>query len=321
MAGWRRRWQPSSFRRSQADSFPKVECPNCGKETPAGYPFCQNCGAALGGHGVSAQPGVGRPGTGSFVNIPGTPIVLAEEERVWRAYHVTQLRTWEQGLGTLYVTSRRFILYVRVRGRGTKRPNAMVQETRLEQITGLSAYVSRRFSTRWVIGCLVIALGLMESLLTSFRLGLIVFGVLAIAAVLSFARGAGRIGVVGVRLQSMSTAVNQVNFGRFRDARTWLDRWTPRWLGSLLSGGGFDSVFDVVLDGYPAEDAEHAVAELGALILDLQRRKGNLTSTQWAPGSAPETSRPPKAPDWDLSTPSSRLPNPGPVPHPEDASS
>src|SRR2546426_7828732 len=154
-----------------------MNCPNCSHANPETHGFCEHCGGPL---ATYAEP-IGEPpprqqgraatlakDSGARIRtfIPGTPVILGDGERLWRTYPVTQLRTIEQGLGTLYVTDSRLIFLARAKGMGTRRGSTLIQETQVKQITGLSAYVSRRMSLFWLIASIILGFFSLGSLLT-----------------------------------------------------------------------------------------------------------------------------------------------------------
>jgi hypothetical protein len=211
--------------------------------------------------------------------LPGTPIVLADGERIWRQYQVSKLGTTKQGEGSLYVTDARVVYYARARGRGTQRPSALVQQTKIEHITGVQAYVSHRISLLLVgLTCLfgLIAIG---SLAAKVFLSAIVFLILtAICVTVLVVEGSKR-GSVGVTIYSRAEGPSPINFGRY-GRRGFIGTFFSTLSRPFLTLFGVFTAFDVLV-GFPGQDAEAVVAELGALILDLQTR-GDLAAGHWA---------------------------------------
>ncbi len=97
--------------------------------------------------------------------LPGSPILLGYQERILRQYAAVQLRSRAHGEGTLYVTDSRVVFYAKAKGRGTQRGSTLVQQTNVADITGLTAYVSRRVSL--ILFCLT-AVFLLFALSSSF---------------------------------------------------------------------------------------------------------------------------------------------------------
>src|SRR4051812_27449659 len=146
-----------------------VQCPNCGADTGSSS-FCKMCGYRLESDGATAvlveaaqlpesvlattvastssvavePPSAVRVVESEALNsIQGTSIVLADGEHVWREYAVTRLKRRDQGTGTLYVTDARVIFLARARADRTSRASTVIQQTKVDQVTGLSVHVSR----------------------------------------------------------------------------------------------------------------------------------------------------------------------------------
>jgi hypothetical protein len=285
-----------------------MNCPECGGVIDSLQRFCDDCGAQV-NRGQQAEatgaavplsvpspptviPAAAAPATSPATPIPvtpiaatelthrtlpGTPIRLADGERIWRQYHVSKLGTAKQGEGILYVTDARVVYYARAKGRGTQRPSALVQQTKIEHITGVQAYVSKRLSLLLVVLACWFGLDAIISLFARFVLPALVFLVLtAICVTILVVEGAKR-GVVGVTIYSRAAGPSPIHFGRyvrrgFIGAASSLSR-------PLLALFGVFTAFDVLV-GFPGPDAEAVIAELGALILDLQTR-GDLAAEHW----------------------------------------
>src|SRR5580658_1596966 len=138
-----------------------MNCTSCGSVIAAGQKFCDDCGTPV----VAVEPALGAFGSepypvpvsgGAAGTLPGTPIVLGDGEMLWRRYHAVQLRSRAQGEGTMFVTDARVVLYARAKGRGTQRPSSLVQQVKLEHVTGVTAAVSRRISLGLIIFTIVI---------------------------------------------------------------------------------------------------------------------------------------------------------------------
>jgi len=208
--------------------------------------------------------------------LPGSPILLSDNEVIWRQYRVVQLLTRRKGEGTLYVTDSRVVFYARAKGRGTQRPSLLMQQTKLEDITGLAVFVSRRVSLWLFIGALF-ALGLaLASYQAGSVFGTIFFLALTAACVAGIVVGKAKHGAVGVRIDSKEART--IAFGRFgvqRGPVALLEALTA----PLRAIFGVSTADDVP-HGRPGEHAEQLVAEIGALIMDLQTR-GSMAGGHW----------------------------------------
>ena len=184
----------------------------------------------------------------------------------------------------LFVTDSRVVFYARARGRGTQRPSALVQQTKLEQITGLAAYVSRRLSLALLIGTFV--LGLITLGFVGIRSWLlaIISAALTAGGVIMLARGAAKRGNVGVIIHSGTSQASPISFGQFGEQRSAIGNLIHALLAPWLALFGVFTAFDVLV-GFPGQDSDQIIAELGALIFDLQTR-GDLAGTHWRVESA-----------------------------------
>jgi hypothetical protein len=202
--------------------------------------------------------------------LPDSPILLGDQERILRKYAAVQLRKRARGEGTLYVTSSRVIFYAKVRSQGTQRGSSLIQQTNVSDITGVTAFVSRRVSLALVILTFIFGLFALGSLLFEPLLAVLWLIVTAIC-VIALVRGAAKRESTGVVIYARDEGRSPINFGTFDNHRGWISRLTRRIGGPILAIFGVFTVFDV-LDGYPGEHASQIIAELGALILDLQTR-------------------------------------------------
>jgi hypothetical protein len=214
-------------------------------------------------------------------SIQGTSIVLAEGEHVWREYAVTRLKRRDQGTGTLYVTDSRIIFLARARADRTSRASTVIQQTKVDHVTGLSVHVSRTVNMFLAVVTAFLALVLLFTLLRGMWTSFIVLLALTAGAGYLLVRGVHRRGFVAVVIHSGSSQASPIEFGEENDTRSVGPvRSTLRtFIGSLLGLLGAPTAFDVMY-GVPAEDAERVVSELGALIIDLQT-KGSLAAERW----------------------------------------
>ncbi len=270
-----------------------MNCPSCGSVIEAGQKFCDTCGESVsaaaspdghadGGYGtpVAGGPVYGVPAPADVVGtLPGTPIVLGDGEVLWRHYRAVQLRTQAQGEGMIFVTDTRVVLYARARGRGTQRPSALVQQVKLEHVTGVTAAVSRRFSLGLLIFTVVTGLIALSFLVTGGIPIAVVFGAIAFFCAWRLAAGAAKRGAVGVVIHAGAQGQPIVfgQAGRHGVVARLIKTLLPGWLYEIL---GVFTADDVLDEGVPGADSEQLIAELGALIFDLQTR-GNLADTHW----------------------------------------
>ena len=192
--------------------------------------------------------------------LPGTPIWIGDGEVIWRAYKAVQLRTRQQGEGTLFVTDTRVVFFARAKGRGTQRPSMLVQQTKLENITGLAAYVSRRLSlTLFLLVCFG-AFASLISIVTFPPMGLLL-GVLTVAGIIALIRGAAKQGSTGVIINAGATDSSPIGFGQFGEQRSRIGQLIHAMFGPLFALFGIHTAFDVLI-GIPGEQSEQVIAEL-----------------------------------------------------------
>lgn len=265
-----------------------MNCPNCGTPAKPGDRFCQACGItldSLGAPGISGGAATvtsetyGTPTSITAGTLPGTPILLGDGEVIWRQYRAAQLRTREHGEGTLFVTDSRVVFFARAKGRGTQRPSALVQQTKLEHVTGLAAYVSRRFSLGLFLFTVALALITLWALSNKIWIYVIIFGTITAVCVALLLGGAAKRGSVGVIIHSSATQASPISFGQFGEQRSALGSVIHLLLSPMLALFGVYTAFDVLV-GFPGQDSDKVIAELGALIFDLQTQ-GNLAGSHW----------------------------------------
>jgi hypothetical protein len=261
-------------------------CPKCGRDSGAAT---DGNGAATGFLAASIMPPVGLQtdsGLGALTqssrpSLPGTNVVLAMGETMWRSYEVTQLRSPRQGHGRLFVTSSRLIFHAQANRRG--RPSLLVLETQIGSITGIRTYVTKRVSRILMFLGILLAIGGLVSLVSGTATG--VLFLLIGAAMIGYALSRfGRMGTVTIQVYSQQTSMSPVSFGN-----AWADRGggivrsfirgISGPVGILTSLFGAQDAFDFQL-GFPGPDAIQAASELGAMVIDLQS-KGTLAEAHW----------------------------------------
>jgi hypothetical protein len=264
-----------------------MNCTSCGSVVVAGQKFCDDCGTPVAAaEAARADPAMfgnemySVPPPGDAVGtLPGTPIMLGDGEVLWRQYQAVQLRSRTQGEGMIFVTDARVVLYARAKGRGTQRPSSLVQQVKLEHVTGVTAAVSRRISLGLLIVTLLLAILTLGALADrSWGFG-ILGAVLTGLCVWRLAVGAANRGNVGVVIQAGSQGQPIVfgQTGRRGAIARLIKAVLPMSLYQIL---GVFTAEDVLDDGVPGVDSDKLIAELGALIFDLQTR-GNLADTHW----------------------------------------
>jgi len=223
--------------------------------------------------GTFSAPAATSTATATPVDVlPGSPVRLANDERLRQTYEAVQLRQRRKGTGTLYVTDARVVFYAWAVGRGIQQRSELVQEVYLPDIRGLSAYVTRQLNTLLVILAFWFALATLGTL---FALALpltLLFAILtAVCVGLLFTRF-GQHGYAGVILHTRHVSQGAVNFGRLPAGLSGLVAvlLSPLLLVVHLFMRSY-TAFDVVM-GEPGNDSNRVIAELGALIMDLQSR-------------------------------------------------
>ena len=243
----------------------------------------------------AAEPGYGQfppPAAESTVSqLPPPPpqlaasqprFRLAQDETILKTYEAVQLRIpWfkrKRGQGTLYVTDARLVFYAWVYPRGTQRASWLVQQTKLEDISGLSVYVSRRISLGLLVLTVFFGLSTIGTLLTLLLPFAFIFAVLTVVCAVALVRDAAKRGSVGVDINSRDDGTSPISFGH-GTRLGFIDTVMRILMLPIMIFVHSYSAFDVVA-GDPAEDADRLVHELGALILDLQTR-GTLAYEHW----------------------------------------
>ena len=223
--------------------------------------------------------------------LPDSPIQLGHGEVLWRRYEAVRLRSRKRGVGTLYVTDARVVFFAWATGRGTQGRSQLVQQVKLEDVRGFSAYVTNRLSTFLLVLTIwsgLATIGTLFSLLLPLTL---LFAILTgVCFALLFTEWAQR-GYAGVTLQARHVSDSAVDFGG-RPASNNLLVTLLLWPMLVFVHVFLRSytAFDVVF-GRPGKDSEAIIAELGALIMDLQTQ-GTYASQHWGvQGEGPASSR------------------------------
>jgi hypothetical protein len=263
-----------------------ADCPRCGRQVSASNSFCEYCGGALapspGGVVFERGTGAAEPlGAAAQLAAPITqydqfpmpaaadaagrpPFRLAFDETILKTYEAVVLRTpifkRIRGRGTLYVTDARVVFHARINPRGTMRASRLIQQTKLEDISGLSASVTRRLSLLLIALTVLFVLAFIGALSGHSTAGAVICFILAVVFGALLAIDARNRGKVAVTIKSRENDNSPIGFG----------------YGARL---GARNAYDLIR-GKPGEDADLLVHELGALILDLQTR-GTTAYAHW----------------------------------------
>jgi hypothetical protein len=197
---------------------------------------------------------------------------MANGERLRQTYEAVQLRRRRKGTGTLYVTDARVVFYAWAAGRGVQQRSELVQEVSLQDIRGLSAYVTRQLSTLLVILAFWFALATLGTLFALVLPLTLLFAILTAVCVALLFTPFGQHGYAGVILHTRHVSEGAVNFGRIPTAMSGLAALllSPLLLFVHVFLRAY-TAFDVMV-GEPGNDTNKVIAELGALIMDLQTR-------------------------------------------------
>jgi hypothetical protein len=206
-------------------------------------------------------------------------VLLGDDEVYVRKYEAVRAGGGSGGNGTLYVTNARVIFYANAKGRGTQRESSLLQQTRLQDITGVAAYVSYRVSIGLMLVIGIFTLGLLVAIVTKILIWVLIDGAVIAVCVLLLAGGGSRRGGAGVLIHSASTENSPINFGSFASKNGGILRALMGPFARLFRAY---TAFDVAF-GIPGADSERIIAELGALILDMQQR-GNDALGRWGAG-------------------------------------
>jgi uncharacterized membrane protein (GlpM family) len=210
--------------------------------------------------------------------LPNARVELADGERYIRKYEAVRAGGHSGGQGTLYVTSARLIFYAKAKGKGTQRESTVVQQTRMQDITGIAAYVSYRISLGLMIVTVVFGLGLVAALATKVLIWIVIDAIVVVLCAMKLASGSSKHGSAGVIINSKSSEASPIGFGNFNAQRSGLFSL----LGSFARIFRAYTAFDVML-GVPGEDSDKIIEQLGAAILDIQQR-GDAALKRWGVG-------------------------------------
>lgn len=232
---------------------------------------------ALDGEFSGAPPAPGVTSRTLVPTIPGTTIVLSEGERLWRAYPLLHFRPFRwRARGTLFVTDSRLLLHssaLKFTGRTT-----LLQEVRLESVTGFGSYIDRGLGALGFLFALLATIAGIEEIVNGSTLyGIVLLVIVALVAYISY-----RYGRLGLQVFTSQASVGPINFGRFGAGR--LQNLFPALslVGAVIGGVQATDV----LYCFPEANANEVITELGALVFDLNR-KGTLEQSAWdavAPG-------------------------------------
>ena len=215
--------------------------------------------------------------------LPGAPVQLADQEQVIRKYEAVRARGNSGGTGILFVTNARVVFYAKAKGRGTQRESHLLQQTRLQDITGIAAYTSYRISLGLLLLTIFFALGLIMSLALTPVAGavavvwVVIYAIATLICASVLAGSGSKRGGAGVVINSASTEASPINFGSFAVRQSG---FVQAFLGVFSRMFRAYTAFDVAF-GVPGADSGRVIAELGALILDMQQR-GELAMEWWA---------------------------------------
>lgn len=212
--------------------------------------------------------------------LPDSPVRYGIDEILWRRYDVLQRGGLAKSWGRLYVTDSRVVFYAHSTGFLFQRPSTLIRETKLSEISGIIAYVSRRFSLALLWVSIVLGVSGIACVFTLILIPLALllwfFSLICFVALLA---GRGRIGSTIIRIHTKE-GISAVDVGG-----------TESVAGSIVAV--FGAIFhpwriilgavtaaDLALYGLPGQDSDEVVADLGALIQDLQTR-GDTAAAYW----------------------------------------
>jgi hypothetical protein len=223
-----------------------------------------------------------RPRTAPAADPLAPRFRLAQDEHVLKTYEAVVLRPGflrrTRGHGALYVTDARVVFYAMVYPRGTQRQSWLLQQTKLEDISGLHADVSRKVSLGLLVLTVLFGLATIGTLLTLLLPLTVLFAIFTILAAALMMWDAARRGSVNVQIQARGYNASSITFGHL-GGEGYLDQLVRYLFFPLLFFIRFYAAGDVAT-GDPGRDADQLLHELGALILDLQTR-GTMAYSYW----------------------------------------
>jgi hypothetical protein len=289
------KWYPpetqSDVQALQNSNTAELRCRNCGNANTAGSQFCEQCGQPLGvtaANEVSTVPLMRSGGpsngprgstiaaTGSLRPvpiIPGTKIALSEGEHLLRAYPLVHFRPFRNKANAkLFVTDSRVILYStasKLSGRVMT-----MEDIRIETIKGMVGFIDRGLNG---FGTLLFGLAILASIFALIKIiivGILLLAFLALIYLISYHWGR-----LGLTFYTQQVNEGAINFGYHNNSRI------ARLLGPFTAI--VRMIFGVnsqeVLECFPERNAEDIIAEVSALVFDLNRL-GTIQGTQWDTG-------------------------------------
>ncbi len=283
-----------------------MKCATCGSGLDLSHPFCDNCGTPVpsdqtvlppqqfmtDGNGFTPHdwaPAVGavvlpdQPAPPAapmpFPTLPGSPIRLGIDEKVWRCYRVLNYKRLSKGEGYLYVTDSRLVFFAYSTGLGTQKSSILVQQVNISSIAGLSTYVTRKFSLALLgIALLLFVLGVgLAFSIIGIPLALLCW-LGSVASIVGLVMGGGHVGTTILSVNARRDGV--VSFGGNEKVSGSIPRIAYSVIHPLTYFLGGTTADYVATFGLPGEDSDMVVQELGALILDLQQR-GDTAAEHW----------------------------------------
>lgn len=228
------------------------------------------------------MPGTADQGTPDQViqRLPGSPVRCGIDEILWRRYHVLQLGGVAKGAGYLYVTDSRVVFFAYSNGFFLQKPSMLVRETKIAEISGINAYVDRRFSFALLWASII--MGVVGIFLVFTLIGIPLALLLWVSSAICFVAlltGRGRVGTTIIRIHSRH-GVSAVHLGGAESVAGSVRSV----LGTVLHPArlilGATTAEQVAYYGLPGQDSDEVVNDLGALIQDLQTR-GETAAPYW----------------------------------------
>lgn len=207
--------------------------------------------------------------------IPVSNIALSEGERLWRTYPILHFRPFRpHAKGTLHITDSRILLHAEARKLSGK--TVLLEEVRLESVVGFGSYRDRGLGPIGTLMMLLVTFYALRELIEGNR---VVLDIIVLVLVGIMVRLYYYYGRMGLRVYTSMAGPGAINFGNFGGGmfRSLLGLLGP--LGVLGAAIGGVQATDV-LYCFPEANVDEVLAELGALVFDLNT-KGTLVDTQW----------------------------------------